>query len=76
MKELQIRDGRERSASPPVWTVTRPDGTVWQRTFASAQAAWRVLTPGLTGAKARVRRAEMRAEGWMVDRRWTSETAA
>ena len=48
------------------WTVTRPDGTRWTRTFASEAAAWRVLVPGLAGAAFRQRRAEMVRAGWSV----------
>ncbi len=48
------------------WTVTRPDGKVWRRRFATEGAAWRVLVPGATPVLFRQRRAAMVRAGWKV----------
>jgi IS4 transposase len=51
----------------PCWAVTRPDGVVWRRTFATEGAAWRVVIPGMVSPAAfRLRRAEMVRKGWIV----------
>jgi hypothetical protein len=52
----------------PLWAVTRPDGFVWRRTFATEGAAWRVVIPGVVSPAAfRLRRAEIvrRQSGWL-----------
>ena len=51
------------------YTVTRPNGTAWTRTFATAAAAWRVVVPGCNSqAEWRWRKAAMEREGWRVER--------
>jgi hypothetical protein len=55
------------SSISPFWVVTRPDGVVWRRTFATEGAAWRVVIPGVVSPAAfRLRRAEMVRRGWIV----------
>jgi hypothetical protein len=52
-----------------VWTVTRPSGLPWTRTFATSAAAWRVIVPGCNSqAEWRARKAAMERAGWRVER--------
>ena len=51
----------------PHYLVTRPNGTAWQRTFATTAAAWRVVVPGRnSAAEWRAKRAAMEREGRRV----------
>ena len=54
---------------PPRYRVTRPSGTPWTRTFATAQAAWRVVVGGCNSEREwRARKAGMVMAGWRVAR--------
>lgn len=49
------------------WTVTRPDGQVWARRFASEQAAWGFIVRGCNSRHEWLaRRADMMRAGWRV----------
>ena len=49
------------------WTVTRPEGTRWSRTFTTEAAAWRAAVGGCnTKRESRARKAAMLRAGWQV----------
>ena len=54
-------------ADRPGFVPVKPDGTRWQRSFRSEEAAWRAIVRGCNSAReARERRAQLVRDGWTV----------